>query len=118
MASIGDRAFLGCSAITKLVSLNTTPPTCDIEALWDIDKQKCKLYVPKNSLEAYKAADQWKDFKNMEEMEDTGVSLPGSNGNGKVVKRYDSNGRMTDKPFKGLNILKMGDGTTRKVMVK
>ncbi len=74
--------------------------------------------MPKNSLEAYKAADQWKDFKNMEEIEDTGVSLPGSNGNNKVVKRYDTNGRMTDKPFKGLNILKMGDGTTRKVMVK
>ncbi len=118
VTSIGNGAFDGCSAITKLVSLNTTPPTCGVWALLGIDKEKCTLYVPKNSLEAYKAADQWKDFKNMEEMEDTGVSLPGSNGNNKVVKRYDTNGRMTDKPFKGLNILKMGDGTTRKVMVK
>ncbi len=118
VASIGNRAFLDCSAITKLVSLNTTPPTCGVWALKNINKEKCTLYVPKNSLEAYKAADQWKDFKNMEKMEDTGISLPGSNGNNKVVKRYDTNGRMTDKPFKGLNILKMGDGTVKKVMVK
>ncbi len=118
VTSIGKGAFNKCPVITKLVSLNTTPPTCGNDALAGIDTQKCTLYVPKNSLEAYKAADQWKDFNNMEEMEDTGVSLPGSNGNNKVVKRYDTNGRMTDKPFKGLNILKMGDGTTRKVMVK
>ncbi len=118
VTSIGNWAFKKCPVITKLVSLNMTPPTCGNDALTSIDTQKCKLYVPKNSLEAYKTADQWKDFKNMEEMEDTGISLPGSNGNGKVVKRYDTNGRMTDKPFKGLNILKMGDGTVKKVMVK
>ncbi len=118
VASIGYLAFKDCTALVKLVSLNTTPPTCGDNALRDIDKEKSTLYVPKNSLEAYKAADQWKDFNNMEEMEDTGVSLPGSNGNNKVVKRYDTNGRMTDKPFKGLNILKMGDGTVKKVMVK
>ncbi len=118
VARIGNSAFGGCSALVKLVSLNTTPPTCGVWTLKNINKEKCTLYVPKNSLEAYKAADQWKDFKNMEKMEDTGISLPGSNGTNKVVKRYDTNGRMTDKPFKGLNILKMGDGTTRKVMVK
>ncbi len=118
VASIGFRAFFGCSALVKLASLNTTPPTCGSNALADIDKENCTLYVPENSLEAYKAADQWKDFKNMENIDPTGISLPGNNGNNKVVKRYDTNGRMTDKPFKGLNILKMGDGTTRKVMVK
>ncbi len=118
VASISYLAFKDCTALVKLVSLNTTPPTCGDNALRDIDKEKCTLYVPKNSLEAYKAADQWKDFKNMEKIDPTGISLPGSNGNNKVVKRYDTNGRMTDKPFKGLNILKMGDGTTRKVMVK
>ncbi len=118
VASIGEYAFYSCSAIVKLVSLNTTPPTCGGNALAGIDTQKCTLYVPKNSLEAYKAADQWKDFNNMEEMEDTGISLPGSNVKGEMVKRYDTNGRMTDKPTKGLNILKMGDGTVKKVMVK
>ncbi len=36
----------------------------------------------------------------------------------KVVKRYDTNGRLIGKPTKGLNILKMSDGTTKKAMVK
>ena len=28
----------------------------------EVDKQTCKLLVPKESIEAYKTADQWKDF--------------------------------------------------------
>ena len=116
---IGDSAFKDCSALVKLVSLNTTPPFCGgNNALTGINKQRCTLYVPKNSLEAYKTAYPWKDFNNMEEIKDTGISLPNSNGSNKVVQRYDSNGRVTDKPTKGLNILKMSDGTMKKVMVK
>jgi len=102
----------------KLITLCATPPTCSYDAFNGIDKQKCTLYVPKNSLEAYKAADYWKDFYNIEEGDPTGISLPSSNGTDNVVRRYDTNGRMTDKPFNGLNILKMSDGTTRKVIVK
>ena len=44
--------------------------------------------------------------------------MPNGNVTNKVVKRYDANGRLIDKPTKGLNILKMSDGTTKKVMVK
>ena len=118
VADIGIGAFRDCTAIVKLVSLNTIPPTCEDDVLNDIDKQKCTLYVPKNSLEAYKEADQWKDFCNMEEIDPTGISLPGNNGGNKVVKRYNTNGRLISYPTKGLNILKMSDGTTKKVLVK
>ena len=31
---------------------------------------------------------------------------------------YDLSGRKLDKPTKGINIIRMSDGTTRKVMVK
>ncbi len=116
--SIDYYAFSGCSALVKLISLSTIPPTCSDNALTDINKQQCTLYVPKNSFDAYKVAEQWRNFYNMEEIENTGIGLPGSNGNNKIIKRYDTNGRMTDKPFKGLNILKMNDGTIKKVMVK
>ncbi len=116
--SIDYYAFSGCSALVKLISLSTIPPTCSNNALTDINKQQCTLYVPKNSFDAYKVAEQWRNFYNMEEIENTGIGLPGSNGNNKIIKRYDTNGRMTDKPFKGLNILKMNDGTIKKVMVK
>ena len=38
------------------------PPICSANALGDINKQTCELFVPIKSLDAYKAADQWKDF--------------------------------------------------------
>ncbi len=118
MASIGGRVFSGCTALTKLESLNATPPTCEYGALTDIDKEKCTLYVPQNSFEAYKAADQWKEFFNIEGVEDTGISMPNCNGTNKVIKRYNTSGRLINEPTKGLNIVKMSDGTTKKVMVK
>ena len=118
VTNIGGYAFYDCSALVKLTSLSTAPPMCYEKAFYGIDKQKCTLYVPQNSLADYQKADQWKDFNNMEGFDPTDISLPGSNGSNKVVKRYDANGRMTDKPTKGLNILKMSDGTTKKVMVK
>ncbi|MBO5427439.1 MAG: hypothetical protein J5996_03310, partial [Prevotella sp.] len=35
-----------------------------------------------------------------------------------VTARYDSTGRKTSLPVKGLNIIRYSDGTIRKVMVK
>ena len=115
---IDNLAFSGCTALVKLIALCATPPTCGDNSFYGIDKQKCTLYVPKNSLEAYKAAYGWRDFYNMEEGDPTGISLPGSDGTDKVVRRYDTNGHLMPTSFKGLNILKMGDGTTKKVWVK
>ena len=118
VTSIGDGAFDGCIALVKLITLCATPPTCGNNTFDRIDKQKCTLYVPKNSLEAYKAAYGWRDFYNMEEGDPTGISLPSSDGTDKVARRYDTNGHLMPTTFKGLNILKMGDGTTKKVWVK
>ncbi len=60
--TIGMNAFSGCAAMTKLVSAAAVPPICESQALDGIDKQTCELLVLKESIEAYKAADQWKEF--------------------------------------------------------
>ena len=62
VTEIGDRAFSDCINITQISSEAVVPPTCGINALNDINKSKCKLIVPKNSLDAYKQAYQWEDF--------------------------------------------------------
>ena len=49
--------------MTRLESRAEVPPACGYYALDDINKQTCELFVvPIKSLDAYKAADQWKDF--------------------------------------------------------
>lgn len=60
--SIGREAFSDCTAMTRLVSRTAEPPVCGPQALDDINKWTCKLYVPDASIDAYKAADQWKEF--------------------------------------------------------
>ena len=59
---IGQEAFSGCINITKITSEADAIPTCGINALDDINKRNCKLFVPKASIDAYKQAPQWKEF--------------------------------------------------------
>ncbi len=62
LQSIGREAFSGCINITQISSEAVVPPACRRNALDGINKSKCKIIVPKNSLDAYKQAPQWKEF--------------------------------------------------------
>ena len=62
LQSIGREAFSDCINITQISSKAVVPPTCDINALDDINKWNCKLFVPKTNINAYKQAPQWKEF--------------------------------------------------------
>ena len=65
VTSIGQGAFSVCTGLEKIESLAEVPPTCQPNAFKEVDKAKCVLYVPVTSVEAYKAADQWKEFSNI-----------------------------------------------------
>jgi len=67
LKSIGKEAFSDCTAVTKIVSKAVIPPSCDTQALDDINKWECTLYVPKDCISVYQAANQWKEFFFMEE---------------------------------------------------
>ena len=62
LQSIGQEAFSDCINITQISSEAVVPPTCGINALDDINKWNCKLFVPKANINAYKQAPQWKEF--------------------------------------------------------
>lgn len=53
-------------------------------------------------------------FKTGEDV--TGVECVSTDQQATVIAVYDMNGRRIDSPLRGLNILRMSDGTTRKVM--
>ena len=65
--TIGQEAFSDCTAVTEITSRAIEPPTCGAQALDDINKWDCKLYVPKGYLASYQAAEQWKEFLFVEE---------------------------------------------------
>ena len=97
-----------------------TPPACGSSALKGIDKSACKLFVPSGSLDSYKVADQWKDFFLIEEINTTGITSmqetkPESS---EYTTTYDLNGRKTVGLQRGMNIVRLKNGETRKVVVK
>ena len=65
--SIGMMAFDGCSALATFTTLAKTVPTADMMAFDGIDYNACKLIVPEGTRSAYAAADEWKNFTNIEE---------------------------------------------------
>ena len=119
--SIGEEAFSDCVNMTRLVSHCALPPTCGTQALDDINKMECTLFVPQGYVGEYQTADQWKEFFFMEELENitTGVNVQTTDeGDVKEVARYTTDGQRISTPVKGINIVKMSDGTVKKVLVK
>ena len=84
LKTIGKEAFSDCTAVTQITSRAATPPTCGSQALDDINKWECTLHVPENSLAAYQAADQWKEFFFVNENSGNG-DTPQGNQNALVI---------------------------------
>lgn len=90
LATIGNEAFSDCTAMTRLVSKTEVPPVCGSQALDDINKWTCELFVPQKSLEAYKAAEQWKEFffiKGDDSGESSGIDNIGAKEEISVISR-------------------------------
>ena len=59
---IGDEAFSDCNNVTKIITSVIVPPVCGEQALDDINKWNCTLFVPEKSKTLYQSSEQWKDF--------------------------------------------------------
>ncbi len=65
VTTIGGSAFKGCSGLTSITCYATNPPTCGVSCFYEVDKT-IPVYVPARSVDAYKQANEWKDFKNIQ----------------------------------------------------
>ena len=86
--SIGESAFAGCSNLKSIIVNWTEPLNLSAPAaarglmtrsgggsiFEGVDKDNCVLYVPDGSVDAYKAADVWNEFKNIMPISATGIS--------------------------------------------
>ena len=62
VTTIGFGAFSGCKNVKQITSEAVTPPICSAGSFERVNRNECKLIVPKNSVDAYKKADGWKEF--------------------------------------------------------
>ena len=77
VTSMGFSSFWGCNNLTSVTVFSEEPIACSISPF--TNSANATLYVPKGSREAYKAADGWKDFKEIVE-----VVFGDANGDGDV----------------------------------
>ena len=66
VTSIGNGAFDDCSSLTSITCEAETPPTLDSYIFYGVSKS-IPVYVPCGCVEAYKTANGWKDFINIQE---------------------------------------------------
>ena len=116
--AIGESAFAGCSNL-KSITVNIDTPL-DLTAESDVrdimktsggssifegvDLETCILYVPDGSVELYKAADVWKEFKNIRPISSAGMNGVFAN-DGKPFDVYNMQGvkvRVNTRTLKGL----------------
>lgn len=62
--SIGSNAFIGCTNLTTVVSMNTTPPSLDALSFNECSNL-AHIYVPSVSVGAYKTATNWSSYANI-----------------------------------------------------
>lgn len=60
VTSIGDGAFVFCNYLDSITCLATTPPTLGNNAF--MGTNDCPIYVPCDSITAYKSANVWSDY--------------------------------------------------------
>jgi len=98
-----------------------TPPETQDNNFNGVPLKDATLYVPKGTKEKYMAAQYWQNFGTIIEMDEVAASVDETISNSvetMVMGRYALDGQRMATQQKGLNIIRLSDGTVRKVMVK
>ena len=114
ITSIGYYTFYGCKNMSEIYVYAIKPLKATKSCFDGIDKQSCTLYVPRGTYMDYFLAEGWGDFLNIVEFDATGIDNPDLSCKPKPVDYYNINGMKTTRLTKGLNILKMSNGTYMK----
>ena len=123
VTNIGICAFFNCRGLTSVTSLIQKPYIINpnVFELSDYSFTTATLYVPKGTKEKYEATAGWKKFTNIVEMEDddpTNVEAITNHSENMVTERYALGGQRVSGQQRSLNIVRMSDGTTKKVMMR
>ena len=121
VTSIGKRAFADCSELADVYCYAENVPTAST-AFNDSPIQLSTLHVPASAIDSYRTTEPWSRFGTIvaltdQEMED-GIDDVNTSKTTTETVRYDINGRIISTPQKGINISRMSDGTTRKVLIR
>ena len=118
VTNIGEEAFNN-NDLSTVVSYINNPFEFDPNTLIFTKNTlyNATLYVPKGTINMYKATEGWNSFVFIEELDsDTGIEIITSENDIKDI--YSLGGAKLQLKSKGVNIIKLKDGNTKKIYVK
>lgn len=113
---IGDFALAWNTAVKNIYCSALTPPELGSGIFGGYDFEKCNLWVPEESVDDYKNAEQWCDFINISQI--SGVENVNVNSTVVEVARYDVSGMRVDSNAKGFVMIKYSDGSVVKKIIR
>ena len=121
--NIGQDAFRNCLYLAD-VYCYAKVPTTDINAFRDSGIEYVTLHVPASYIAGYKKTNPWSGFGEIVALTDddpkpTGIGRTTTDASSMGEENwYTLDGQRTEQPRKGVNIVKMSDGTVKKVVIK
>ena len=103
VTTMGYYVFYECSNLTSVTVLNPTPVSIS-EGYTFTNRKKATLYVPIGSKSAYQAADIWKDFKEIIEIDPAKIEQI-MNDEKSQATIFTLDGKRIHTPQKGINII-------------
>lgn len=115
--------FRGCSSLTDMYCYAEEVLETNFNySFEDSNYKNATLHVPATVLEAYKSTEPWYEFASIVALTDSDPNPTGiknvSNSAKAIERYYTIDGKLLSAPQRGLNIIKMSDGKTRKVVIK
>ena len=125
-AKIQDYAFALCPALKDFRIGAEKCPTATNDVFYGTSIESATLHVPEGSIGAYTLVEPWNLFgtivggnaSQVAPEKDAETAIAALQGAGKVQRVYSVGGMQEPRIQRGINIVRMSDGTTRKVLVK
>ena len=114
--SILINALKECENLKDVYCFATTVPETDMAAFDKTPTESATLHVSASAIDAYKAMRPWSGFREIVTLEGDGILGVSRSDDVKAV--YSIRGEKLGHYQKGINIIKMIDGTKKKVIVK
>lgn len=118
LESMAVYSIASCPSLREVYAPGKTPAALDpdMEPFYQLDMSAITLYVPQESVEAYKAAPVWKDFGKVQGHDFGGVASVSDTA--VPVAFFDLQGRRISPDSKGVAIVRYSDNSVRKVVLR